>query len=250
MDGRKAVVVGAGGELGSAVAERLGLAGCSVMCLDINVASAEEAARRVRAVGGVAWFRHCDATDLKSVSAAGQETSRRLSDIDIFVWAAGGVLGGSRHFLDISVETWKQMIEVNLTGGFITGQVFGEILAKNRSGSSMVYVSSQLATVVRPGLAHYSAAKGGLEQLVKGMAVDLAQFGVRVNAVAPGPLSTLGSFSQRQRPEIVEANERLVVLGRLGDPMEVASAVLFLASSESSYITGATLLVDGGYTLQ
>jgi NAD(P)-dependent dehydrogenase (short-subunit alcohol dehydrogenase family) len=114
----------------------------------------------------------------------------------------------------------------------------------------IVFTGSQLAEVVRPGLAHYSAAKGGLKQLMRGMAVDLARHGIRVNAVAPGATWTEANRPYFSRPDVAEANRRLIPLGRLAQPEEMVGAAVYLASDEASFVTGATLLVDGGYTLQ
>ncbi|MGH3443232.1 MAG: SDR family oxidoreductase [Nitriliruptorales bacterium] len=120
--------------------------------------------------------------------------------------------------------------------------------AGDRAGA-MVVTSSQLSEAVRPGMSHYCAAKGAIRQLVRAAAVDLAPHGIRVNAVAPGPTVTEANRDLFARPEVREANERLIPLGRLGEPREMVGAVLYLLSDAASYTTGATLFVDGGYTV-
>jgi 3-oxoacyl-[acyl-carrier protein] reductase len=171
-----------------------------------------------------------------------------MGGIDILCANAGGSRGEAVDFLDMDLETFQTMIHRNLTSVFLTCSAFGREMAA-RGGGTIVVTSSQLAEVARPKMAHYAAAKGGVRQLVKAMAVDLAPSGIRVNALAPGPTLTPGNKEMFSRPSVRDENLRTIPLGRIAQPEEMVGAAIYLASEESSFTTGATLLVDGGYTI-
>jgi gluconate 5-dehydrogenase len=145
-------------------------------------------------------------------------------------------------------QTWHHMIDRNLTSTFHTALVIARMMAAD-GGGSIVLVSSQLSVVVRPGLAHYSAAKGAINQLVRGMAVDLGSHGIRVNAIAPGPTITPGNAAWFSQPDVEQFHAELIPLGRPADPDEMWGGAVHLLSDESSFTTGAVLMIDGGYTL-
>jgi len=149
---------------------------------------------------------------------------------------------------DIDPDDFDRGIATNIRGTFL-GMKFQIPAMLRGGGGAIVFTSSQLSEVTRPGLAHYASAKGAIRQLVKSMAVDLAPHGIRVNAFGPGPTLTPGNRDFFARPEVREANLRLVPLGRVAEPEEMVGAAVFLGSDEASYVTGATLMVDGGYTL-
>ena len=243
LGGRVVVVTGAGNGIGAAGARGVAAAGARVACLDLD----EDSARATAAdVGGVAL--PCDVTRLADVEAAFERAREELGEISGLVHSAGGSRGEAVPFLDMDEAAWHRMVDRNLTGTFHCGLIAARHLAA-RGGGAMVLVSSQLSVVVRPGLAHYGAAKGGVTQLVRGMAVDLAPHGIRVNAVAPGPTLTPGNEAWFSRPEVEAEHRRVIPLGRIGRPEECAGAVVHLLSDEASFTTGATLFVDGGYTI-
>jgi len=150
--------------------------------------------------------------------------------------------------LELDSDAWSRMIDRNLTGAFHTGLVYGRSMA-SRGRGSMVFVASQLSSVVRPGLTHYATAKAGVAQLVRGMAVELASWGIRVNGVAPGPTETPGTAELFARPEVREMLRATIPMGRVAAAEEMVGATLFLVSDQASYVTGHILYVDGGYTL-
>lgn len=243
LDGRVTVVTGAASGIGAAIADRAAAEGAVVACLDI----AGDAAVAVAKALPRAFAVPCDVTDMAAVESAAATVRERAGGVDVLVTAAGGSRGEAVPFLELDAARWHQMIDRNLTGTFYSTLAFGRLMAVD-GGGAMVLISSQLGHVVRPGLAHYGAAKGAVNQLVKGLAVDLAPAGIRVNAVAPGPTQTPGNAAWFSRPEVEAEHRRLVPMGRVARPEEIAGAVVHLASDEATFTTGAILMVDGGYT--
>ncbi len=249
LAGRRAVVTGAARGIGRAIAIGVAAAGADVACLDVDVEGAAETAGTIRQGGRRSLHIACDVTSFAAVADSLERVVDALGGVDLVVANAGGSQGQSRPFLELDPATWQTMVDRNLTGVFHTGLVYARHMAEH-DGGAIVVVSSQLSEVVRPGLAHYASAKGAVRQLVKAMAVDLAPFRIRVNAMAPGPTWTPGNAELFSRPEVREANERTIPLGRLGQPEEMVGAVVFLASdAEASFVTGTTVFVDGGYTI-
>lgn len=189
-----------------------------------------------------------DAGDLPALERAMAEVEDRWQRVDVLFANAGGSRGDAVPFLELDVATWQTMLDRNLRTAFVSGSVFARHMARH-GGGSMVFTTSQLSFVTRPGLAHYAAAKGGVAQLVKGMAVDLAAHNIRVNAVAPGPTHTPGNADWFSRPEVEAEHARALPIGRVARPEEITGAAMYLASDDASFTTGATIVVDGGYTI-
>lgn len=244
LHGRVVVVTGAASGIGAAVARGAAAEGAQVACLDLD----EAGARVVAETLPFAFAARCDVTQFADVEAGFAAVLGRLGRIDALVNSAGGSQGRAVPFLDLDEASWHQMMDRNLTGSFHCGLAAARHLAGS-GGGAIVFISSQLSAVVRPGLAHYATAKGGVTQLVKGMALDLAPHGIRVNAVAPGPTLTPGNRAWFSLPEIEAEHSRNIPLGRVGRADESVGAVVYLLSDEASYTTGATLFVDGGYTI-
>ena len=247
LEGRRAIVTGAAGGIGSALARGVAREGAMVACVDM-AGAVEGVAASIDDVGGEAISVTADLTDLEQVERMHAVALDAFGVVDLLIANAGGSRGEMIPFLELEPDAWRSMVDRNLTSVYYCSLVCARGMAA-RGGGSIVITSSQLSEVARPGMGHYAAAKGGVRQLVKAMAVDLAPHGIRVNAMAPGPTLTPGNRAMFERPEVAEANLRTIPLGRVADPEEMVGAVVYLASDEASFTTGATLFVDGGYTI-
>ena len=188
-----------------------------------------------------------DVTDSVAVAAAAGTVVDRFGTPDILVNNAGIVHNAPAT--EVAADDWYRVIDVNLNGVFFTAQAFGRPMVAARRGS-IVNISSICGSVpVFPqAQAAYNASKAGVNLLTKSLAVEWAPHGVRVNAVAPGYVATELTLAGRSKPEWFETWLRMTPMGRLAEPSEVATAVLFLASDGASYVTGSVLMVDGGYS--
>jgi len=248
VEGKVALVAGAGGGIGGAGAEGLAREGAAVACADIDAAAAEAVAVRIRTAGGRATGIALDVRDRSAVNEAVAATVREFGRLDVLVDCAG--VSHGRNFLDLDHSEWERVIAVNLTGMFHLGQAAARQMARQGGGGSIINVTSQLAEVARPERAAYVASKGGGRSLTHAMALDLAAHGIRVNAIAPGPTLTGLTRASYADPERRRATIAQIPLGRLGDPQDLVGAILFLASDESRWMTGSTVTVDGGYNAQ
>jgi NAD(P)-dependent dehydrogenase (short-subunit alcohol dehydrogenase family) len=245
VEGKVALVAGAGGGIGGAGAEGLAREGAAVVCADIDGSAAETIATRIRAGGGRAIAIPLDVRDGAAVDAAVAATVQEFGRLDVLVDCAGVSHGG--NFLDLDDSEWERVIAVNLTGMFHLGQAAARQMVRQGGGGSIINVTSQLAEVARPERAAYVASKGGGRSLTHAMALDLAAHRIRVNAIAPGPTLTNLTRAGYADPERRRATIAQIPLGRLGDPQDLVGAILFLASDESIWATGSTVTVDGGY---
>jgi glucose 1-dehydrogenase/3-oxoacyl-[acyl-carrier protein] reductase len=247
--GRTAFVTGAGSGIGQAIAQRLAAEGCAVACTDIKHDLASQTAERIAADGGTAAAYAADVRDRASVQAALEDAAAQLGGLNYLVNNAGVVT--MRGLADLTDEDWDFVVDTNLKGQFIVTQLAIPLLAAAEP-AAVVNLSTVEAEVVVSSTGfcqpHYNASKGGVKMLTKAMAVELAAQGVRVNAVAPGPVQT--GFIPGVDPEKMEipgsAKERLLI-PRLGQPADIAAAVSFLLSDDASFITGTQLAVDGGW---
>jgi NAD(P)-dependent dehydrogenase (short-subunit alcohol dehydrogenase family) len=245
VEGKAALVAGAGGGIGGAGAEALAREGAAVLCADIDGAAADATAARIHAAGGRAAGLGLDVRDRAAVDEAVAMAVHEFGRLDILLDCAG--ISHRGNFLELDPAVWDRIIAVNLTGMFHLGQAAARQMVRQGSGGSIINVTSQLAEVARPERAAYVASKGGGRSLTHAMAVDLAAHGIRVNAIAPGPTLTGLTRASYTDPEARRATEALIPLGRLGQPDDLVGAVLFLASDESRWVTGSTVTVDGGY---
>ena len=207
----------------------------------------------IRAAGGEAIYTHLDAaseTDWKAATAAARDAFGRL---DIVVNMAGSVLDGSIE--DTTLEDWRRLMAVNLDGVFL-GLKYGVAAMKKSGGGSIINISSIYGSVGAPSLAAYCASKGGVRNLSKSAALHCAAagYGIRVNSIHPGFCHTPGYAAFWRRKSSLEeglaANAALTPLGRVARPDDIAYGVLYLAADESSFVTGAELVIDGGFLAQ
>lgn len=245
LKGKTAIVTGGGTGIGQGIAAGLAGAGATVVLCGRRKATCEEACRTIeQATEARAYAYACDVTDKNEISGLVKAVTERFGDIHVLVNNAG--VCSDYHVLELPEEEWDRVIDTNLKGYFLFSQAVGKVMARGRSGV-IINIGSQLGDVAKPHRAHYTAAKGGVKMLTKALAVDLAAYGIRVNAVAPGPVDTAMAKPALADPAIKAKILERLPLGRIGQPEDVAGAVVFLASEAASFITGVTLYVDGGY---
>jgi NAD(P)-dependent dehydrogenase (short-subunit alcohol dehydrogenase family) len=246
LNGKVAIVTGGASGIGKATAELMAREQAKVLIADYSP-KGEEVAAALRDQGLDVAFARVDVGNEVQVAAMVAQAVAKWGRLDIMVANAG--IGGEIAPADqVTLEAWNQMIGINLTGVFLCGK--HAIAAMRKSGGgAIVNTASILGHVGFGGATAYSAAKGGVVNLTRTMAVDYAKEKIRVNAICPGFIKT--PMVQNGLPE--EALAQIAAmhpLGRMGEPEEIAKAILFLASDDASFITGASLLVDGGYTAQ
>lgn len=247
LAGKIALVVGAATGIGRAIARELAGAGAAVVCADLDGAGADATAAAIEAAGGRALARRSDVTRAADAEADVAAALAAFGGLDVLVFGAA-TLEPTATVLELSEADWNRTLAVNLTGAFLVSRAALPAL-RARGGGSIIFIASQLGRVGAAGRPAYCATKGALVQLAKVMAADHARDGVRVNTLSPGAVET-GRLLHRYG-DMAAARAALGpkhLLGRLGQPEEIARAALFLASDASTFMTGADLLVDGGYT--
>jgi len=249
---RVALVTGGGTGIGLAIAELFAREGARVAVSGRRHAELAQAVARVARGGGEACAVTGDVSNPEDAERMVEETVERFGKVDVLVNNAGILVRGAR-VTDVAIEDWRRVLETNLTGAFLVSRfAIRQMLAQGRGGA-VVNISSVSGILGDAAFAPYNASKGGLNLLTKNMAIDYAKHGIRVNAVCPGRVDTPMPRS-RMKPgddweEILARWGERIPLGRVGKPEDVASAALYLASDESSWVTGIELVVDGGVTM-
>lgn len=243
LEGQVAVVTGAGRGLGRAYAEALAARGARICVAEINPATGRQTAESLP--GG--RFFQLDAGDAEQVRRCVEFVAREFGRVDVLVNNAGNP--GLYPSLEITRAEWDAVLRVNLASTFLCSQAFGRVMIAQQQGGAIVNVSSIAAQSTFPMRASYAAAKSAISMLTKCLAVEWAQFGIRVNAVAPGMTRTERGADLKETGLFDDAAiAARIPLGRQASPAEIANVVAFLASAESSYVTGQTWYVDGGWT--
>jgi 3-oxoacyl-[acyl-carrier protein] reductase len=241
LQGKIALVTGGARGIGLAIAKALTAEGAIPVIADINEQGAHDAVAALKASEGLALG--VNVADDISVAAMVKAIVDRYGRIDILVNNAG--IGGNKPFLDITLGEWNRTIAINLTGAFLVAQACARQMTKQRSGK-IINIASLSGQRGGHGRAAYGSAKAGLELLTKVMAVELAEYGINVNNIAPGAIETeMAKFAHDQPTRA--AYNYLIPMTRYGTPEEIADAAVFLCSDESRYVHGHTLNVDGGF---
>jgi len=244
LAGQHILITGGGGGIGTALAQGLTKVGAKIFVADVRPETVSEVAT---ALPGSGWA----VVDVRDQDSVEQMVAKAI--------AHGGPLNGlvNAHglstyvpFLELSVEEWSRIIDVNLTGTFIVGQAAARHMVEHGTRGAIVNIASTLGWVGGPNRVHYLASKGGVNLLTRGMALDLVSYGIRVNAIGPGPIVTEMTRPRWADPEALEATNARTPMGRMGQPEELVGGVIYLLSAEASYTTGITLYIDGGWTAQ
>jgi len=243
LRGKGVLVAGASRGIGEAAARRFLEEGCRVFICARGAAGVEQAVGELRALGEVHGMA-CDVSDPEAVERLVEDAERFLGGIDVLANNAG--VAWQEPFLDITLEHWDQVMDINLRGMFLVAQAVARRMVGRGRGGAIVNMSSTNAFEGEAGYTHYNASKGAITMLTRTMATELGQHGIRVNALCPGKIFT-PLQGEAEDPGYTARYEReKIPLGRSGTVEEVAAAYAFLASDEATFITGEMLVVDGG----
>lgn len=241
LSGKVAVVTGAASGIGAATARRFAAEGATLVLGDLNTATGEELANEV----GAAAFRPVNVADPAQVEALMQAAVDRCGALHIVCNNAG--IGSYGKAPDLEIETWRQVVDIDLTAVFY-GCKYAIPHLREAGGGAIVNTASISGLFGDYGLLAYNAAKGGVINLTRTVAIDHARESIRVNCVCPGPIDTPLLRPLLGVPGVEGAYNECIPMGRVGKPEEVAAVITFLASDDASYVTGAAVVVDGGVT--
>ncbi len=245
LKGQVAVVTGAANGIGKAIARRYAAEGASVVIADLDAEAGEAAAAQIRDDGGAAISVACDVGLPEDVDRVVQAATDSFGSIDILVNNAGDVVT-LRHFLDGDEQWWDAMIRTNLKGHYLFINRIAPIMAAARHGV-IINMSSGGANRSHRGAVAYDASKGAIEAMTRSLALELAPYGIRVNALVPG---LIASRPEHLEPVSKKRRDDTIPLGRGGSPDDLAGPAVFLASADAEYVTGHCLVVDGGVLVQ
>ncbi|MBP5858538.1 SDR family oxidoreductase [Marivibrio halodurans] len=245
LDGKVAVVTGAARGIGLACVERFLREGARVVLSDVDAEAGTEAVEALTEHRDRVVFQACDVGNRGEVERMIGTAVDRFGRVDIMISNAG--MTSAAEFLDVTEESFDRVVRVNLKGVFHCGQVAARQMVDQGTGGAIVNTASVASELAMPNQIAYAATKGAVRQITKAMALSLAPYGIRVNAIAPGSIETemIRSLA-KQDPSFKNTILSRTPLRRLGDPSEIASTMLFLVGDDASYVTGQTLFADGG----
>ncbi len=246
LKNKVAIVTGASQGIGKEIALHLAKNGAKVVVADITDKMLE-VVNEIKSSGSQGLAVKCDITKMEEVENMVDNTIKKFSRIDILVNNAG--IYPFKPFLEITEQDWDRVLNINLKGTFHCVKAVVSKMVSQKYGKIINISSMAGSTVGFPNQAHYSASKAGIVGLTKTLALELAPFGININAIAPGPIDPTGTKTTNNI-EVMEQIRKIIPIGRMGQPEDVANLVLYLASDESSFITGQCIVIDGGFTVQ
>jgi 3-oxoacyl-[acyl-carrier protein] reductase len=243
LKGKVAIVTGAGHGIGREIALSLARNGAEVVVTDVTDAIFE-VGKQIEALGSKALPIKCDVTDFEQAQDVEEKVVGKYERIDVLVNNAG--IYPQKAFLDMTADDWNKVLRINLNGVFHCTKAVIPKMVKQRYGKIVNIASIAGAVVGFQNLTHYSASKAAIAGFTKSLALEVAQYGINVNAVAPGPID-VGDVAANT--EMYQQIIKAIPVGRMGRPIDIANLVVFLVSDESNFITGQCIVSDGGYTL-
>jgi 3-oxoacyl-[acyl-carrier protein] reductase len=243
LNGKIAIVTGAGHGIGKEIALNLARSGAEVVVTDVSD-KIFEVGKEIESVGSKAFPVKCDVTDAKESVAIEDKVLGKYERIDILVNNAG--IYPQKPFLEMTTEDWNKVIGINLNGAFHCTKAVIPKMVEQKYGKIVNIASIAGAVIGYMNLAHYSASKAGIVGFTKSLALEMAQYKININAIAPGPID-IGGIPTGS--EMVQQIIKTIPIGRMGLPIDIANLVVFLASDESSFITGQCIVCDGGSTI-
>jgi NAD(P)-dependent dehydrogenase (short-subunit alcohol dehydrogenase family) len=247
LKGKVAIITGARRGMGRSHAIALAKEGAKVVVSDISLEDCQKVADEIKKMKGEAMAIKCDVTKKEEVEEMVRKTIEKWGKIDILVNNAG--ICDFKPFLEMKEEDWDRTIDINLKGYFLVAQAVAKEMVKRKSGVIINIASVAMGQIGIgfPALTHYCASKGAIVAMTEAMALELAPYNIRVNAISPGAIETPMIDPLKKDPKAMEGMLARIPLHRVGKPEEVSNLVLFLASDASSYMTGSDVVIDGGW---
>lgn len=247
LENKVVIVTGARRGMGRTHAIKLAQAGAKVVVSDISLEDCQKVVEEIEKEGGSALAVKCDVSNKKDVDEMVKKTVEKFGKVDILVNNAG--IAQFVPFLEMTEEDWDRTLDINLKGYFLCAQACAKEMAKQKSGVIINIASVAMGQqgVGFPNIVHYCASKGGIAAMTEALAVELAPYNIRVNAISPGMIETPMIDPVKSDPKMMEGMLDKIPMHRVGKPEEVSNLVLFLASDQSSYMTGSTVIIDGGW---
>ena len=248
LEGKVAIVTGGAQGIGKGIVERYVKENAKVAIFDIDKDMLEATEAEMKSMGGDVITFTVDVLSKEQLFNAVNAVADKWGHIDILVNDAG--ICPWADFLEIPEEDWDKVMGINLKGYFLMSQAVGRIMSKQKDGGSIIHMSSVNGLAAEAQIAHYNVSKGGINMLTMSMALELAKYNIRVNAICPGFIDTRLNRSDIENEEWLKEYLKTIPMGRVGKPSDIASAAFFLASDDSAYITGHLLVVDGGQIIK
>lgn len=248
LEGKVAIVTGGAQGIGKGIVERYVKENAKVAIFDIDKDMLEATEAEMKSMGGDVMTFTVDVLSKEQIFNAVNAVADKWGHIDILVNDAG--ICPWADFLEIPEEDWDKVMGINLKGYFLMSQAVGRIMSKQKDGGSIIHMSSVNGLAAEAQIAHYNVSKGGINMLTMSMALELAKYNIRVNAICPGFIDTRLNRSDIENEEWLKEYLKTIPMGRVGKPSDIASAAFFLASDDSAYVTGHLLVVDGGQIIK